>query len=52
MGQENAALALLEWGASNFGYDNFHLTSLNYTSSSKKCMDKVIVALKAKGATW
>jgi hypothetical protein len=52
MGRENAALALLECGAAIFNRDEFDCSSLYYAESSKKCMDKVIVALKAKGATW
>ena len=52
MGRENAALALLECGASNFYCDDFNITPLLYAESSKKCMDKVIVALKAKGASY
>ena len=49
-GQENAALALLECGASNFGIDEFYYNPLYYAKSSKKCTVKVIEALEAKGA--
>ena len=52
LGRENAALALLECGASIFGYDEFDFTPLQYAESSKKSMDKVIEALKAKGAGY
>ena len=51
-GQEKAALALLECGTSNFGFDEFIRTPLIYAESSKKCMDKVIVDLEAKGASF
>jgi hypothetical protein len=47
-GQENAALALLECGASEFGPDYFKRDPLDY--AQKIGMGVVVAALKAKGA--
>jgi ankyrin repeat protein len=48
-GRENAALALIECGASVILRDDFKFTPLGYAKSVKERMKKVIVALKAKG---
>ena len=48
-GRENAALALLECGASNFEQDFFNHNPLDY--AAKLYMDDVVEALRAKGCT-
>ncbi len=47
--QADVALALLECGASNFLFDDFTRTPLDYAEKNE--MDDVIEALKAKGCT-